>query len=118
MLENRSFDHTFGFHDGINGRTGNKFNLFNPAQPQSDLNPAFVVDNKAPYAVLAGKGPGHSIHAMNYKLCIDKAGPRIGLLATNNGFMRSYKGELQADHIPHPSSEIIKVPRKSYWTKI
>jgi phospholipase C len=100
MLENRSFDHIFGFRNGINGLTGNESNLLDPSQPGSDSNPAFVVNTGAPYTVLAGKGPGHSIHATNYQLCNDKAGPGPGLAATNNGFVRNYKDELRTYFVP------------------
>jgi phospholipase C len=114
MLENRSFDHIFGFRTGINGLTGNESNVLNPAQPASDSNPAFVVNSAAPYAVLAGKGPGHSVHATNYQLCNDKAGPGPGLVASNNGFVRNYKDELGADRIPNPSNDVIEVVMQSF----
>jgi phospholipase C len=114
MLENRSFDHIFGFRHGINGLAGRESNLLDPSQPASDSNPAFVVNSGAPYAVLAGKGPGHSIHATNYQLCNDKAGPGPGLIATNNGFVRSYKDELRADRVPNPSTDVIEVAMQSF----
>jgi phospholipase C len=114
MLENRSFDHIFGFRNGINGLAGNESNLVDPSQPGSGSNPTFVVDNRAPYAVLAGKGPGHSIHATNYQLCNDKAGPGTGLAATNNGFVRNYKDELHADRIPNPGPDVIDVVMQSF----
>jgi phospholipase C len=114
MLENRSFDHIFGFRPGINGLKGNEFNLLDPSRPQSDSNPAIVVDNQAPFAVLAGQGPGHSIHATNYQLCNDKAGPGPDLPATNNGFARNYKDELRNDHIPNPDLSVIRVVMQSF----
>ena len=114
MLENRSFDHIFGFRPGINGLTGNESNLLDPSNPASDSNPAFAVDNQAPYAVLAGQGPGHSIHATNYQLCNDKGGPRPGLPPINNGFARNYKDELRNDHVPHPGPEVIRVVMQSF----
>jgi phospholipase C len=114
MLENRSFDHIFGFRNGINGLAGNESNLLDPAQPGSSSNPAFVVDNRAPYAVLAGKGPGHSIHATNYQLCNNRAGPGPGLAAANSGFVRNYKDELRADHIPNPSADVVDVVMQAF----
>ena len=57
MLENRSFDHLFGFRTGVNGLKGNEFNLLDPGNPESDSNPAFVVNNGAPFAVPVGNGP-------------------------------------------------------------
>jgi phospholipase C len=114
MLENRSFDHIFGFRRGVKGLVGNESNLLDPSQPASRPNPSFVVKSDAPYAVLAGKGPGHSIHATNYQLCNDKTGPSAGLVASNNGFVRSYKDELRADHIPNPSNNVIEVVMQSF----
>jgi phospholipase C len=113
MLENRSFDHIFGFRQGIHGLTGDEFNLLDPSHSQSDFNPAFLVDQEAPYAVLAGQGPGHSIHATNYQLCNDKAGPSLGVAATNNGFVRNYKDELRSDHIRNPDPDVIRVVMQS-----
>jgi phospholipase C len=40
MLENRSFDHMLGYHAGVNGLTGNKYNLLDPTKPVSSANPA------------------------------------------------------------------------------
>jgi len=56
MLENRSFDHIFGYRAGVEGLKGTEFNLLDPTKPQSDTNPSFAVNNGAPYAVLAGNG--------------------------------------------------------------
>jgi phospholipase C len=114
MLENRSFDHLFGFRQGVNGLTGREFNLLDPSQPSGDSNPTFVVNNQAPYAVLAGQGPGHSVHATNFQLCNDKAGPRPGLAATNNGFVRNYKDELHTDHIANPGSDVLRIVMQSF----
>ena len=114
MLENRSFDHIFGFRGGVNGLSGNEFNLLDPSRAQGDSNPAITVDNQAPYAVLAGQGPGHSVHATNYQLCNDKAGPNPGLAATNNGFVRNYKDTLRTDHVPNPSRDAIRVVMQSF----
>src|SRR5947209_15181323 len=114
MLENRSFDHIFGFRSGVAGLTGNEFNLLDPASDRSDSNPAFVVDDQAPYVVLAGQGPGHSVHATNYQLCNDRRGPGPGLSATNNGFVRNFSDELRNDHVPNPTSDIIHVVMQSF----
>ena len=75
MMENRSFDHMFGFRQGINGLKGDESNLLDPTKPESTTNPKFEVNNGAPYAVLAGQGPGHSLHAANVQLCNNKLGP-------------------------------------------
>ncbi|MFP3558228.1 alkaline phosphatase family protein [Paraburkholderia sp. SIMBA_049] len=109
MLENRSFDHIFGFREGVNGLKGNEFNLSDPSEPQSDANPAFQVDSNAPFAVLAGNGPGHSVNATNYQLVNDKAGPSAGLPPSNNGFVRNYRDELRHDHVSHPDPNTLRV---------
>lgn len=114
MLENRSFDHLCGFRQGVQGLTGAESNVLDPSRPQSDANPAFLVASGAPYAVLAGQGPGHSIHATNYQLCNEKAGPSLDVAATNNGFVRNYRDELLHDHIHQPSPEMLHVVMQSF----
>src|SRR5262245_15568149 len=57
MLENRSFDHIFGFRPGVNGLTGNESNLPEPSHAESPANPAFRVSDTAPFAVPVGNGP-------------------------------------------------------------
>ena len=68
MMENRSFDHIFGFRPNVNGLKGDEFNLLNPALPQSLSNPAFPVGTGAPYAITVGMGPGHSVNQTNIQL--------------------------------------------------
>src|SRR5579871_4214165 len=94
MMENRSFDHIFGYRPGVDGLTGKEFNLLDPAQPESDKNPSFYVNNGAPWAVLAGQGPGHSLNAANVQLCGLKTGPDSTHPAVNNGFVSNYQTEL------------------------
>ncbi len=60
MLENRSFDHIFGYRTGLNGLGGDEYNLLDPTKAISNRNPAFYVSNGAPFAVPVGQGPGHS----------------------------------------------------------
>lgn len=114
MLENRSFDHIFGFREGVDGLRGDESNLLNPAEPESSTNPAFKVDSNAPFAVLAGKGPGHSLNATNYQLVNDKAGPSAGHPSVNNGFVRNYRDELIHDHVPNPDAATIQVVMQSF----
>ncbi|WP_172168385.1 alkaline phosphatase family protein [Paraburkholderia elongata] len=114
MLENRSFDHIFGFRESVNGLKGNEFNLPDPSEPQSDANPAFQVDSNAPFAVLAGNGPGHSVNATNYQLVNDKAGPSAGLPPSNNGFVRNYRDELRHDHVSNPDPNTLQVVMQSF----
>jgi len=114
MLENRSFDHIFGFCPGVHGLSGKEFNLLDPSRPRSNSNPAFTVDNQAPFAVLAGQGPAHSVEATNYQLCNSPEGPSAHLPATNNGFVRSYVDQLHADYIPNPAPNVIQVVMQSF----
>ncbi len=114
MLENRSFDHIFGFRPGVHGLEGTELNLLDPARPASATNRAFHVNGDGPPVVLAGEGPGHSVHATNVQLCNDKAGPRAGTPAANNGFVRSYKDELMfADKVRAPTDLMIEVVMQS-----
>ncbi len=114
MLENRSFDHIFGFRPGAHGLAGSESNLLNPALPASSTNPAYAVDQNAPYAVLVGQGPGHSIQATNYQLCNDRGGPRPGLPATNDGFVRNYHDSLFNDHVPNPTPPQLHVVMQAF----
>ena len=111
MMENRSFDHFFGFRPGVNGLTGKEFNLRNPADPSSTR---FVVDSQAPYAVLAGMGPGHSVNATNVQLFGNKAGPAASRPATNGGFVANYITELRTDHVAKPSDAQIQAVMQSF----
>ncbi len=115
MMENRSFDHIFGYRQGINGLTGKEFNLLNPAQPESDKNPSFYVNNGAPWAVLAGQGPGHSLNAANVQLCNNKDGPTATSPQANNGFLSNYQTELvYGDHVKNPTPAILHVAMQSF----
>jgi phospholipase C len=115
MMENRSFDHIFGYRKGIDGLTGKEFNLLNPAQPESDKNPSFPVNNGAPWAVLAGQGPGHSLNAANVQLCNNKNGPGPSSPQANNGFVANYQTELTyADHVKPVTNQILEVVMQSF----
>lgn len=114
MMENRSFDHLFGYRSGVKGLHGDEYNVLDPSQPKSSSNPAFSVNNRAPFAVLAGRGPGHSINDTNFQLCNSKRGPGPGIPATNNGFVRNYHDELLRDAVPNPSQKILRVVMQSF----
>ena len=114
MLENRSFDHLFGFRTGVNGLKGNEFNLLDPSNPESDSNPVCSVSNGAPFAVPLGKGPGHSIEQTNRQLFNSKTGPVSGQPAKNDGFVRSYSSELFADHVKNPTHDQLSVVMESF----
>jgi phospholipase C len=111
MLENRSFDHLFGFRPGVNGLKGDESNRAKPPDPTSQ---AYVVDNQAPFAVLVGQGPGHSFNAANWQQYNNKSGPAPGFPAANNGFVHSYLLELQSDHVPHPTPDQVRVVMQSF----
>ena len=64
MLENRSFDHIFGYREGVDGLKGTETNLLNPSLPQGPTNPAIKVSNAEPYSISAGQGPSHSFNAV------------------------------------------------------
>jgi phospholipase C len=113
MLENRSFDHIFGFRPGVNGLKGTESNLRNPAVPSST---AFKVGQNAPYflAKTQGQGPGHSLNAANTQLCNLKTGPDADHPARNNGFVRNYIDELQHDGVSHPPDATIGIAMQSF----
>ena len=115
MLENRSFDHIFGYRTGVNGLKGGEFNLPKPSAPESADNPAYRVSNGAPYAVPVGEGPGHSFNAANEQLCGSAAGPSASAPATNNGFVSSYQNELVlADKVKNATPAEIRVVMESF----
>jgi phospholipase C len=104
VLENRSFDHIFGFRKGVEGLTGKESNLLDPTRPQSADNPAISVAQGAPYAFEApSQGPGHSFPDANEQLTGSKNGPTRATPVANNGFASSYKRELIVDHVKSPS---------------
>lgn len=116
MLENRSFDHIFGYRKGINGLKGDEFNLLDPTKPESDVNPAFYVSNGAPYPILAGKnGPSHSLKGTNNQIFNNATGPDAQHPAKNNGFARNYYNELTfSEKIPNPSQADIRVVMEAF----
>lgn len=115
MLENRSFDHVFGFRPGVEGLTGKEFNLLDPTKPKSEQNPAITVFKGAPYAFEApSQGPGHSFADANVQLTGSKNGPSSATPATNDGYVSSYKRELAVDHVKSPSTEQIAQVMKSF----
>jgi phospholipase C len=115
MMENRSFDHLFGYRSGVEGLKGSEANLLDPTKPASSANPSFKVNGAAPYAVLAGQGPGHSLNATNMQLAGTKAGPTVQAPATNNGFVASYRNEMVfADKIQQPTTAQLEVVMQSF----
>jgi phospholipase C len=102
MLENRSFDHFFGFLqpagnqtiENLLGANANKSNLLDPSKPESDANPRFPVEQNAPFAVHDVEGPSHSFNSVCVQLCNDRSGPSASHPVDNSGFVRSYKDDL------------------------
>ena len=102
MLENRAFDHLFGFFDPSSGHTvdnlrgGNATlsNRLDPSQPTSNRNPDIQVSHPAPFAVHDKEGPSHSFSAVCVQLCNHTDGPSATSPVRNNGFVRSYADDL------------------------
>lgn len=102
MLENRSFDHVFGFFppsagqkiENLTGSNSNLSNLLDPTKPASNDNPTFKVGENAPFAVHDKDGPPHSFHAVCLQLCNNIDGPSAANPVKNNGFIRAYKDDL------------------------
>jgi DNA/RNA endonuclease G (NUC1)/phospholipase C len=104
MLENRSFDHLFGFAEPPAGQTLDNLlplnplpsNLLDPSKPRSATNPAFDVSQPAPFAVTDKQGPSHSFNAVNTQLSGFKQGPSASHPVRNNGFALNYSNSLSA----------------------
>jgi phospholipase C len=112
MMENRSFDHIFGFRAGVEGLKGDEFNLLDPGKPEGVGNPAFHVGTGAPYAITVGQGPGHSVNQTTTQLFGNKTASGKPL---NNGFVKSYHTELTvADKVPSPSQADLGVCMQSF----
>jgi phospholipase C len=104
MLENRSFDHLFGFFAPPAGQKIENLlsihsapvNLLDPAKPNSASNPSFEVSQPAPFAVDDKEGPSHSFNSVNVQLTNNSRGPSDAVPILNNGFARNY-----ADNLKH-----------------
>jgi hypothetical protein len=106
MLENRSFDHIFGYRKGVNGLKGTEFNLLDPSKPQGPINPQLKVSNAEPFAILAGEGPSHSFNAVTTQIYGAPQIPDVET-QTNIGFVKSYRESLNQDHVSNPTSDQI-----------
>jgi phospholipase C len=115
MLENRSFDHIFGFRKGVNGLTGKEFNLLDPNKTESDVNPAFHTGTGAPFVTINSKnGPSHSLKGTNVQIFNNANGPDAKHPARNNGFALNYRNELLSEHISNPSQQTVAVAMQSF----
>ena len=111
MMENRSFDHPFGFRPNVEGLKGNEFNLLSPDLPQSLSNPPYTVGAGAPYAVAVGEGPGHSVNQTDVQLFGSKD---TSGAVNSSGFVAAYKVELGADKVVNPSDADLSVVMQSF----
>ncbi len=111
MMENRSFDHLFGFRPGVAGLQGDEFNLVQPDLPQSLSNPPITVGLGAPYAIALGEGPGHSLNQTNLQLFGSK--DTSGEI-NHAGFVAAYKSELALDKVQSPSNADMSVVMQSF----
>src|ERR1051326_7415421 len=95
MLENRSFDHIFGFRSGVEGLKGDEENLADPSQPAGEGNPSFFLDNAARYVVRSdtGRPPSSTPRTTSFSATKTR---RRGAKAQNDGFVKSYHGNLIA----------------------
>jgi phospholipase C len=112
MLENRTFDHIFGFRKGVNGLGGNEHNLLDPAKPPSATNPTFKVSENQPVSTLPSKGPGHNVPDTNVQLFDRESGPAAGHAASNNGFVKSFTTWLGIDKL-QPTPALLQLPMAS-----
>ena len=102
MLENRSFDHIFGFAaappgqqiDNVLSLNSLPSNLLDPTRPESDGNPSFQVSQPAPFAVHDKEGPSHSFNSVNVQLSNRREGPSPANPAQNTGFVKAYSDDL------------------------
>ena len=103
LLENRSFDHIFGFAqpsagqqiDNIAAMAEAPSNLLDPTKAEGRSNPAFPASQPAPFVVHDKNGPSHSFNAVNTQLAGSNAGPTDQNPASNIGFVKSWADELK-----------------------
>jgi phospholipase C len=113
MLENRSFDHIFGYRKGVDGLKGTEFNLLDPSKPQGSTNLPVKVSNAEAYSIMAGQGPAHSFNAVTTQI-FGKHSTDSGNVGRNGGFVKSYREALNEDHISNPTSDQIRVVMESF----
>jgi phospholipase C len=110
MLENRSFDHIFGFRQGVEGLRGNETNRLDPDNPHS---PEFRVGTNAPFAVSDREGPSHSFNGVNIQVYGDRRGPASARPAANEGFVMDYREDLLR-RLRQPSAQMIGEVMQSF----
>jgi phospholipase C len=103
LLENRSFDHLFGFFPPPAGEKienlltpdSLRTNLLDPSKLPSADNPSFEASQPAPFAVDDKEGPSHSFNSVNVQLTNNSRGPSDTVPIRNNGFARNYADNLK-----------------------
>jgi phospholipase C len=96
MLENRSFDHLFGFRHGVDGLHGDEANRPHPSSPASATNPSIKVGRAAPFAIPThhALGPFHNVPDVTVQLYGPGAAPDAGSTAPGSSSKkRSFKTE-------------------------
>jgi phospholipase C len=113
MLENRSFDHMFGFRKGVNGLKGTEANRRNPAAPVSASNPAFKVGTAAPFEIPTkhAQGPMHNVPNVTLQLFGRNT---AGSQPNNSGFVADYHNTFLMDVHREPSSEELGLVMQSF----
>jgi phospholipase C len=92
MLENRSFDHLFGFFRRPAGETienllalrSSAVKLLDPSKPESADNPPFEASQPALFAVDDKEGPSHSFNSVNVQVSNNSRGPSDTLPIQNS----------------------------------
>jgi phospholipase C len=113
MLENRSFDHFFGFRPGVNGLKGTESNLLNPHLPPSHNNPEVKVGRDAPFEIPTkhAQGPMHNILNVTLQLFgsdVAEGKPR------NSGFVADYHRTFLSDVHREPTPTELALVMQSF----
>jgi len=113
MLENRSFDHMFGFRKGVNGLKGTESNRKDPKAPASASNPAFKVGTAAPFEIPTkhAQGPLHNVPNVTVQLF---GSATVGTKANSSGFVVDYHGTFVMDVHREPSAEELGLVMQSF----
>jgi phospholipase C len=109
MLENRSFDHMFGFRRGVEGLKGketNRVNGFAPVHPTDDA--PFEIPTK--HAL----GPLHNVFDVNLQLFGSHKDPSARQKPTMEGFVASYLEGFNGDVHRKPTQEELKLVMQSF----
>jgi phospholipase C len=111
MLENRSFDHMFGFRHGVHGLKGSESNPRNGRAGE----PVRVAEG-AGFEITAkhALGPLHNVVDVNEQLFGNPAVPRPGEVPKNNGFVKNYLKGFRGDTGRNPNDDEIAEVMRSF----